>query len=176
MLAFGMQTELIDNYEQDRMIKALKELHRDALKSRTMNGDGGAKIKVVDCVLRRNIEWLSDQVALTDDEKQILLFSVLIRQNLFLGLAVDALGSMSKSRAMSVLSVLLDIPLSRMRLALSEDASLVQSGMLNIDGHLNYDLSSKVEMLTGLADQPMIEQKNLYYLFRQILLWRLSQN
>jgi SpoVK/Ycf46/Vps4 family AAA+-type ATPase len=165
MRALGMQSDFIDNYEQDRTIKALKELHRDAIKSRIVTGDGAAKTEVVDCVLNRNIDWLSEQVALTDDEKQILLFSVLIRQNQFLGQAIEALGSMSKSRAMSVLSVLLDIPLPRVRHALSEDSSLVQSGLVNIDSHFNYDFSSKIEMLTGLADQLMVEQKNLYFLF-----------
>jgi SpoVK/Ycf46/Vps4 family AAA+-type ATPase len=165
MRALGMQTDFIDNYEQDRMIKALKELHRESLKSRPVSGDSGAKTEFVDCVLNRNIDWLSDQVALTEDEKQILLFSVLIRQNLFLGQAVEALGSMSKSRAMSVLSVLLEIPMPRVRLALSEDSSLVQSGLMNIDSNFNHGFSNKIEMLPGLADQLMVEHKNLYFLF-----------
>ena len=170
MRALGMQTEVIENYEQERMLEALKKMHRDIIRPKELDGTDAtatmpSAMSTQDCALLRNVEWLGKQVLLTPDQKKILLFGVLVRQNLFLGQAVEALGSLSTSRAMSVLSVLLDISVPRVRHALAEDSSLIQSGLMNIDEIGNFDFNNKVEMLTGLAEQLMVEQKNLYFLF-----------
>jgi hypothetical protein len=170
MRALGMQTEVIENYEQERMLEALKTLHREILSAKVANAarvstDSDDSVCVDDCALIRNIDWLGKQVSLSADEKQILLLGVLTRQNLFLGQAIDALGSLSTSRAMSVLSVLLDMPVLRVRHALSDDSSLIRSGLMNIDDSGNFDFNNKIEMLMGLAEQLMVEQKNLHFLF-----------
>jgi hypothetical protein len=118
-----------------------------------------------ECALVRNIEWLAKQITLTDDEKTILLFCVMVRQNLFLGQAICALGMLSTARALSVLSILLEIPLPRVHKAMSEDSGLIRSGMINIDENSNFDFNNKVEMLNGLPEQLMLEQTNLFFLF-----------
>ena len=101
MRALGMQSDVIEDYEQDRMIKALKELHRYIVKSHTSSHDDNTHTLGSGCVLSRNIEWLSSQVSLANDEKQILLFSVLVRQNLFLGQAIEALLPWNVKAALS---------------------------------------------------------------------------
>ena len=82
MRALGIPTDLIDDYDQDRMRQALKDLHRAAVKTQ-LPSDEHTTLEQGNCVLLRNIAWLADQVSLTQDEQQILLFSVLIRQNQF---------------------------------------------------------------------------------------------
>ncbi|PRY96452.1 SpoVK/Ycf46/Vps4 family AAA+-type ATPase [Jezberella montanilacus] len=170
MRALGLNQEMIENYEPERMLGALKQLHRDVVNPKTADESGSAAaaaktLCTPDSVLMRNIDWLGNQVSLTSDEKQILLLSVLVRQNPFLGQAVEALGFLSTSRANSVLSVLLDISVPRVLQALSEDSSLVRSGLMFIDDSGNFEFNNKVVMLTGLDGQLMVEQKNLYFLF-----------
>ena len=164
MRALGIPTDLIDDYDQDGMRRALKELHGAAVKAHDSK-DEHTTLENGDCVLHRNITWLADQVSLTPDEQQILLFSVLIRQNQFLGDAIESVGRISTPRAMSVLSVVLGISVSRVRRALAEESSLLQSGLMSIDNHSNFDFCNKIELLTGLAEQLRAEQENLYFLF-----------
>jgi SpoVK/Ycf46/Vps4 family AAA+-type ATPase len=171
MRALGVNETLIDNYEQQDLLLALRNLHCE------LTSEGGftqatdietseaAEDRLVSRPLVRNIEWLAHQVSLSNDEKIILLFCVLTRQNLFLSQAVCALGLLSTARVLSVLSTILGIPLPRVHQAMSEDSGLIKSGMLNIDENAHFDFNNKIEMLTGLSEQLMLEQHNLFYLF-----------
>lgn len=171
MRALGVHSTLIDEYEQDRMMEALKLLHRDFVLAREARATkeaadmARAVVGLKECALLRNIEWLAKQISLTDDEKEILLFCVMVRQNLFLGQAICALGILSTARALSVLSILLEIPLPRVHKAMSEDSGLIRSGMINIDENSNFDFNNKIEMLNGLPERLMLEQTNLFFLF-----------
>jgi len=171
MRALGVKSTLIDEYEQEHMMEALKLLHRDFVLAREARAAEAATEAarsvegLKECALVRNIEWLAKQITLTDDEKTILLFCVMVRQNLFLGQAICALGMLSTARALSVLSILLEIPLPRVHKAMSEDSGLIRSGMINIDENSNFDFNNKVEMLNGLPEQLMLEQTNLFFLF-----------
>ena len=171
MRALGVKSTLIDEYEQEHMMEALKLLHRDvvlAREARAVEATAEAARAVQglkECALVLNIEWLAKQISLTDDEKSILLFCVMVRQNLFLGQAICALGMLSTARALSVLSILLEIPLTQVHKAMSEDSGLIRSGMINIDENSNFDFNNKVEMLNGLPEQLMLEQTNLFFLF-----------
>ena len=171
MRALGVKSALIDEYEQEHMMEALKLLHRDFVLAREARAAEAAAEAtravegLKECALVRNIEWLAKQISLTDDEKSILLFCVMVRQNLFLGQAICALGMLSTARALSVLSILLEIPLTRVHKAMSDDSGLIRSGMINIDENSNFDFNNKVEMLNGLPEQLMLEQTNLFFLF-----------
>ena len=171
MRALGVKSALIDEYEQEHMMEALKLLHRDFVLAREARAAEAATEAarsvegLKECALVRNIEWLAKQITLTDDEKTILLFCVMVRQNLFLGQAICALGMLSTARALSVLSILLEIPLPRVHKAMSEDSGLIRSGMINIDENSIFDFNNKVEMLNGLPEQLMLEQTNLFFLF-----------
>ena len=171
MRALGVKNTLIDQYEQADMMAALKLLHRDFVIARDRHAADTAEnvveplLDLQPCALVRNIEWLANQISLTADEKAILIFCVMVRQNLFLGQAVCALGSLSTGRALSVLSILLEIPLPRIHKAMSDQSGLMRSGMINIDVNANFDFNNKIEMLNGLSEQLMLEQTNLFFLF-----------
>lgn len=164
--ALGIDVALIDEYEKAQTLKALKALRDHAVKKDPVSScvDRHQQIERTSN-LEQNIEWLGKQVSLTEDDKRVLLFCVTVRQNLFLNQAIAALGSLSTTRILSVLSILLEIPLPRVYRALSEDSGLLQAGILTIDHNSHFEFNHKIDILTGLPDQLMLKQQNLFFLF-----------
>lgn len=163
--ALGIDVALIDVYEKVQTLKALKALRDQAVKKQVTNRTNQCLKHRQLSNLEKNIEWLGDQVTLTEDDKKILLFCVTVRQNLYLNQAIAALGSLSTTRTLSILSILLEIPLARVYRALSEDSGLLQGGILTIDHNSHFEFNHKIDILTGLPDQLMLEQQNLFFLF-----------
>ncbi len=98
--------------------------------------------------LRRNIERLSALVGLTDTDRHILEFVVMLKNECLLGNAVDYLGYLSSAKMLHVLSAVLDIPVRAIRSSCSADGALRRCGLLTICPSGSSQLSGKFELLS----------------------------
>lgn len=149
--------DLENEYDQSKVLEALKKKHRDMLLA--------ALPEKVPTALTKNIAWLSEQLGLTEDEQKILFFCVLERQSVYLRQAMAALGQMSSARIVTVLSVLLEIPLPNVHKAFLQNSGLVRSGLATIDDTNCFDFSNKIDLIEGLSERLLVEQENIFNLF-----------
>lgn len=155
--SLGVEMDFDFGYEQNKVLTELKKKHRQLVVSDLPEPSTSA--------LMKNIAWLTEQLNLTSDEQKILFFCVFENQSVYLRQATAALGQMTTTRVVTVLSVLLEIPLPNVYKAFSTSSGLTRSGLLTVDDSNCFDFCSKVELLTGLAERLVSDQENPFDLF-----------
>jgi hypothetical protein len=96
---------------------------------------------------------LQELVALSDTDCRILEFAVLIHSERILDDLADELGPLSTIKMFHVLSVLLGIPESDIRTALSSQGVLARAGLVSVERNGNAKLRGKLDLLsTKFAD------------------------
>lgn len=104
--------------------------------------------------LGANIARLAQLVGLSDAERLILAFAVLIRNEGLLDEAADWLGNLSSFKMFAVLSVVLDLPAPTVREALSAEGVLGRSGLISVTRVGVTTLSNKLDLISDrFADQ-----------------------
>ena len=99
--------------------------------------------------LANNIAQLSELIELNDVERELLIFVIFLQNNYLLNDACDMLGSeLNPLRFYRCLSVLLAIPESAVKAALSSEGILIQTGLITIDKNHKNCLESKMEPLS----------------------------
>ena len=83
--------------------------------------------------LDNNIKKIADYIGLSDVERQLLLFAVLLEENEGLQEVTDTLGELNAEGVVGVLSEVLDLPHTEVREALSRKSLSSKSGLLNIN-------------------------------------------
>lgn len=119
----------------------LRKIHR-ASESRPLDLEAPS-------VLGSNIERLSGLVGLSDADRRILEFAVLIHDERLLDDAADKLGRISSMRVFQTLSVLLDIPEHEIRSSLSAQGILAKSGLVSLDRNSSSTLRDKLDLLSS---------------------------
>ncbi|TYL48811.1 AAA family ATPase [Marinomonas sp. IMCC 4694] len=117
--------------------------------------------------LQNNLKSLSTQIELDDVEQCLVGFSILTKTELLLVKCVDYLSyTLSTSKAYHALSVILNIPESAIKKALSANSNLVRSGILKLEEHIT-TLDEKLELVSSrFADAVLIGETDLAELFK----------
>ncbi len=157
MVSLDLGVTLDEAYEYPRVLQALRQKHREVV--------SGSMPVLSDGHLTHNIHWLASELGLSAVDQSILLFCVLERQNVYLRQTMASLGEMSTARAMTVLSVLLEIPLQEVYKALACDSVLVRSGLLSIDENNIFDFANKVELIHGINERITVSQDSPFDIF-----------
>lgn len=155
--SLGLDIDLENEYNHSEVLDALKKKHQELVLSSMPEASSSA--------LMRNIGWLTVQLTLTEEEQKILFFCVLERQSIYLRQTMAAMGAMSSTRLVTVLSVLLEIPLHKVHLAFASNSGLTRSGLVTVDDANGFDFRSKIDLIEGLADSLVIDQVNPFNIF-----------
>lgn len=124
---------------------ALQKLHRECEEQHPAPS-------VPEC-LAENIERLSKMVTLSEADRRIIEFAVLLHSEGLLSDLSDRLGELPSNKTFRILAVILDIPESEIRTAFSGQGNLTKSGLVLIDRKCNCPLIHKIELLSsGFAD------------------------
>lgn len=155
--SLGLKIDLDLDYRQEKVLEELRSKHRELILTSLPRHCTSAFME--------NITWLGDNLNLSADEKNILFFCVLERQSVYLRKIMEALGGMTNSRVIIVLSVLLEIQPNNIKKAFCQTSGLTRSGLVTIDESNGILFSSKVELIEGLSERLIEKQDNPYNLF-----------
>lgn len=156
----------VDPYPEDfdpkLVLSEARALHKEV-------ESGCARAKVPDC-LEANVRHLAEQVGLDEIDSAILRFAVMLHSESLLDDAADWLGQMNTLKVHHVLAVVLDLPESAVRAALSTHGLLARSGLVTIDHQRNCNLRSKLDLLSHeFADLMLSTRADLVDLLRGTL-------
>ena len=127
-------------FDRKRVLADLRSVHREIEKQ--------FKGTLAPTILRTNVHRLSQLVGLSETDCRILEFAVLLRSESLLEEACDQLGSLSSMKVCHALSVVLDIPETKIRSALNTHGILDKSGLVAVDRTGASYLQSKLDLLS----------------------------
>jgi SpoVK/Ycf46/Vps4 family AAA+-type ATPase len=106
--------------------------------------------------LKRNIKKILKLIDLNRVERDILIFTIYLMYYELIESATRTLDDITTDRLMYILSVLLDIKVSKIKAALSPQGKLAQSGLVTIDRDTSKAMYSKLDILSReFADRMM---------------------
>lgn len=126
----------------------------------------GARLPV-DTVIGRNLAGLQHKLGLTDRASEILHFVVLERLHAPLATALEHIGALTDAAAINVLALCLGKPVAAVYEAIDCRSKLARSAILGLDASRSYSFRMKVDLLEGLSEGLMLEQRDLTDLFVQ---------
>jgi len=99
-------------------------------------------------LLLKNIERLSELIELNRYEKELLEFTILLKQYDILGNALNFFGmEISTSRTKRILSTLLDIPIEQINDIFSSHSTFTRSSLLILTSEETYSFSEKLRLI-----------------------------
>lgn len=116
-------------------------------------------------VLAKNIQWIAENVGLSDLEQRLMLFFILERQNDHLRTATESLGGLNTTRLYSILGRLLEASSVQIRKALHPSSRLCKSGLVNLDSRTIRSFPEKISLSAGLSDRVLVKHKDPFALF-----------
>lgn len=129
-----------DEFNPKAVRVALRKLHQDA--------EDQCRDAELPACLNNNIARLARLVGLSDIDRRILAFTVMLKNERLLDDTADLLGQLSSTKVLHVLAVLLDLPDAQVREALSTQGVLAQSGLVSVDRGGSSTLSGKLDLLS----------------------------
>ena len=102
--------------------------------------------------LARNCKEIAEYIGLNNVEQQILMFTVLLKEDKGLQEVTDKLGEVNVEAIAITLSTILELDRQETRDALSRQGLLARSGLLSVDRVTQYDLNNKLDLLEGLGE------------------------
>jgi SpoVK/Ycf46/Vps4 family AAA+-type ATPase len=137
----------------------LDELEGSDISKRDFMGALQSKLEIYEAkkpeihgILKKNLKHLGELVGLTKTEVKILRFSVVLESHRGLESVADTLGALNGADVIDCLSVILEIPVKKVREALSLQGVLASSGILRLSTNGNTEFRSKLCLMKGLAD------------------------
>lgn len=118
-----------------------------------------------DTVLAGNLAKLSARLGLNDVERDILHFTALQRVQSEFCDALDQVGELTRASTCRLLAQCLGHPVAAIQAALDDRGKLSRSALLSVDPTRIFRFCNKVDMLTGLAEDLMLEHDDLLSLF-----------
>lgn len=138
----------------------LRRLHAKAEQSR--------KPRRVPATLAKNVKRLAALVKLTETDIRILEFAVMLHNERLLDDTADSVGPFSSTKVAHSISVVLDLPSTDVRNALSSQGALARTGLLTLDRSGVSGLRSKIELLSPrFADLMLSEMHDPIGLLRE---------
>lgn len=115
--------------------------------------------------LARNLLRLADRLALNDVERDILHFTALQGVQGEFSEALNMAGELNRATACRLFAVCLGHPMHEVQSALDGRGKLSRSALLSIDSSRLYRFGNKVDMLSGLAEDLLLQHDDLLSLF-----------
>jgi len=142
--------KFIDDYdEKDK--KEIFQIMRNRLQ--TLESSDSPKFSKT---LKRNIKKVMKLISLNRVERDILIFTIYLKYYDLMDGATRTLNDLSTDMVVSVLSVLLDHKSSKVKVALSPQGKLAQSGLVTVDRDGSNSLLNKLDILSrDFADKMM---------------------
>ena len=149
-------------YDRRAVRQALRVLHADAERSR--------KQATVPKRLGANTARLADLAGLSETDRRVLEFAVMLHNERLLADTADYLGVLSSAKVFQVLAGILDLPERAVRASLGIQGLLVRSGLLTL-GSLGTDhLSCKLNLLSlNFADHLLTSEADPVRLLRDTI-------
>ena len=107
--------------------------------------------------LFRNIEKLGKMMGLTEAEKEIFIFALLLQEEEGLDQAIENLGDVTAKQLTRELSHILKVRPKDIEKSLHRDAPLSSSGLLQIKRGNSLDMTQRLELLEGLSSEALEE-------------------
>ncbi|GHU26255.1 hypothetical protein AGMMS50256_03040 [Betaproteobacteria bacterium] len=143
-LGFG---HWLDEEEEDGNEKSNAKAVLAELKELLRQAEKDEKTVVFPEILRANIERLSELVGLSEVERRILAFAILLHNESVLNDVSNWMGELSTTKMFHVVSVILGLPDKAVRNALEDHGALIASGLISVD-HDSCSLTSKLDPLS----------------------------
>ncbi len=118
-----------------------------------------------DTTLARNLFLLAERLGLNEVERDILHFTALQRVQGEFNEALDMAGDLTRATVCRLLSACLGHPLAAVQSALDDRGKLSRSALLSVDDSNTFRFGSKLELLSGLAEDLLLEHDDLLSLF-----------
>ena len=99
--------------------------------------------------LQNSIQQISLLVGLNEIDCKILEFVIVLHANPWLDETVDFLGQMSSISVFRSLSVILDLPESAIKAAMSSRSALAQSGLISVDRRGYNTITRKLDLISN---------------------------
>ena len=128
-------------FEPRAVRSALRKLHEVAEQKY-----GKAKIPLC---LNRNVTRLSELVGLSETDRRILQFSVMLHAEQLLDDTADYLGQLTSIKVYRALAGLLDLAEQEVRSSLSMQGILAESGLVSVDRKGTGSLRGKLDLLSN---------------------------
>jgi len=120
--------------------------------------------------LQKNLDLLKKAIKLDKADLKILSFIILLKSYSVLEEACDFLGHLSSNQLSSVLSVILDIPISVVKDKLKGSGLLLKTGLLSIDHSSSTNLDRKLDLISDTFANKMLSYiENIEDLFSDII-------
>lgn len=150
-------------YSVKLVITALRKKYTQAESRRTAGG--------IPVILERNIERCAQLFGWNETDKAVIAFAILIRTDRVLGHVVGLFQSVTTSRLIDILSIVLGIERNAIRHSLSPKGLLSVSGFLKVDLHMRLGLSDKLSMLSdALTDRLRNVDADPFELLRDMII------
>ncbi len=119
----------------------LRKLHQEAERDK--------EVALPPAKLAQNIARLRKLVNLSDTDCRIIEFVVMQRNEPFLEKVDEWPGDLSNRKVYRILSVVLGLPESDIRISLSGKGALVRSGLVSVDGGVTLSFRYKLDVISG---------------------------
>jgi len=124
----------------------------------------------IEGVLRENLKQFGKLVGLSNTEIKVLGFAVAINSHKGLENIADTLGSLNGTDVIRYLSVILDIPMTKVQKSLDSRSVLSSSGVLRLSKNGNTYLCRKLNLMRGLEDIMQEPQSDKFDMVRDYFL------
>ena len=108
--------------------------------------------------LRENVVRLAKLINLTPAECRIVEFSVLLQCEQILEEALETLGSMSRTKMISSMATLLNLPNGEVHVALASNGVLARSGIVTLDSAFASSLKVSLSLLSQQFANVMLDE------------------
>jgi AAA+ superfamily predicted ATPase len=148
-----------DQLDEERVAARMRQLYRET--------EGKKPAFDCDGFFSRNLDRLAALVGLTETDRRILEFVVMLKTESVLEDTSDLLGALSSTRLFHALSVILDIPSEEIRNRLGPRNTLGQSGLVSLSAIGNGTLDHRLDLLSNsFADHVRTSDADPLYLLR----------
>lgn len=152
-----------DGFDADAARRQLRQMFQQC--------EGSSRNLALPLSLADNLERLAALVGLTEVEKDILGFVVLLHSVPSLERAFGLLGELTSRSAIEVIARILHRPLSEIGKALKPRATLSESGLVRLDREFSRPLGRKIDLLSdSFADTMILDGIEPIDLLRDIVL------
>lgn len=140
----GVPLDADEDYDAQAVLARLRARHREVA-ARVIDLPGSSPIIM-------NLEWLGNQLGLSEADRSILLFRVLAELCPQFRAIVEARGDMSTSKVYFFLSSMLELPLDAVQRAFDPTSALARTGILRIDDTLDLSFVCKTDLINGFTE------------------------
>jgi len=109
----------------------------------------------------RDVERLAGMIGLSESEKEILIFSILLGDEGALSRATSHIGDLTINRLFEELSVILKLKPPQVQKAFQREEPLCSSGLLQLNRRSSMRISQRLEPLDGLSRALLDPNENI---------------